>query len=394
MTEQNEEPISDYKEASIADFSPGDKAQKNSGKDVVRIALDAMGGDNAPEAIIDGAIDAVEAIKDLHVTLVGDEEMIKKVLADRSCTSPDISIRKASEAIGMEEAPSVALRKKKDSSIHVGVKMVKENEVDAFISAGHTGAVMTVAAVILRTLEGIDRAAIAVTLPNPKGHTVLLDIGANVVCKSTNLYQFGVMGSNYARYVLDDQTPRVGLLSIGEEDIKGNAVTRGAFELLTGAPSINFVGNIEAKLLFNGVAEVVICDGFTGNIALKSVESIVGMINGLLKEMLTSNLRGKIAGLLLKPALLKMKKRIDHTEVGGAPLLGVDGAIFICHGSSNAKSVTSALRSAIRFVKQDVNGHIKESLKETPHDPMEDSGFWERVKTKIGLSPSDERENK
>ena len=358
--------------------------------DTVRIALDAMGGDNAPTAIIEGAIAAIENHNRLHVVFVGDEELIKKELEGHSYNSPAISIRAATEVIGMEESPSVALRKKKDSSIHVGVKMVKEKEVDAFVSAGHTGAVMAVSAVMLRTMEGIDRAAIAATVPTASGHSVIIDAGANVVCKGTNLYQFGVMGSCYAQYVLGDETPRVGLLSIGEEDSKGTDVMRQAFELLTKGKSVNFIGNVEAKLLYKGVAEVVVCDGFTGNIALKVSESVAGMITGFLKEMLTSGIKGKIAGLLLKSDLTKMKKKIDHSEVGGAPLLGVNGAVIISHGSSDAKSIMSALGGAMRFIDQDVNGHIKESLSDTPTDPLEDSGFWERMKSKIGLTQTED----
>ena len=359
-------------------------------EDIVRIALDAMGGDNAPASIVEGAISAVESHDRLHIVLVGDEEVIKKELETHSCNSPLISIRPASETIGMEESPSIALRKKKDSSIHVGVKMVKEKEAHAFVSAGHTGAVMAVSAVMLRTMEGIDRAAIAATVPTSSGHSVIIDAGANVVCKGTNLYQFGVMGSCYAQYVLGYDRPRVGLLSIGEEETKGTDITRKAFELLTTGASVNFIGNVEAKLLYKGVAEVVVCDGFTGNIALKVSESVAGMITGFLKEMLTSGIKGKIAGLLLKSDLTKMKKKIDHSEVGGAPLLGVNGAVIISHGSSDAKSIMSALGGAMRFIDQDVNGHIKESLADIPADPLEDSGFWERMKNKIGLSPAEE----
>ena len=383
--EPEKEPAEGVETKDAVEQEPETKAD-----DTVRIALDAMGGDNAPTAIVEGAIAAIANHNRLHVVLVGDEELIKKELEGHSYNSSAISIRAASEVIGMEESPSVALRKKKDSSIHVGVKMVKEKEADVFVSAGHTGAVMAVSAVMLRTMEGIDRAAIAATVPTASGHSVIIDAGANVVCKGTNLYQFGVMGSCYAQYVLGDETPRVGLLSIGEEDSKGTDVMRQAFELLTKGKSVNFIGNVEAKLLYKGVAEVVVCDGFTGNIALKVSESVAGMITGFLKEMLTSGIKGKIAGLLLKSDLTKMKKKIDHSEVGGAPLLGVNGAVIISHGSSDAKSIMSALGGAMRFIDQDVNGHIKESLSDTPTDPLEDSGFWERMKSKIGLTQTED----
>ena len=345
MSEEIPAPQEPEDESPISDETDGAVEQEPIiGADgTVHIALDAMGGDNAPAAIIEGAIAATKSHDRLRVTLVGNEELIKKELEEHTFSSSAVSIRPASEVIGMDEAPSTALRKKKDSSIHVGVRMVKEKEAHAFVSAGHTGAVMAVSAVMLRTMEGIDRAAIAATVPTASGHSVIIDAGANVVCKGTNLYQFGVMGSCYAQYVLGDETPRVGLLSIGEEDSKGTDVTRQAFELLTRGKSVNFIGNVEAKLLYKGVAEVVVCDGFTGNIALKVSESVAGMITGFLKQMLTSGIRGKIAGLLLKRDLTEMKKKIDHSEVGGAPLLGVNGAVIISHGSSDAKSIMSAL---------------------------------------------------
>lgn len=361
------------------------------------VALDAMGGDNAPEAIIDGAIQAVENGGDVRVVLVGDEKLIGGLLTKRSYEGERLSIRHADEAIGMDEPPSAALRKKKRSSIHTGVKMVKEGAADAFISAGNTGAVMAVATVFLNTLEGIDRAAIAVTLPTQAGHTVLLDAGANVVCKAGHLYEFGLMGAIYAQYVLGDHLPRVGLLSIGEEDTKGNDVIRETFELLTES-SINFVGNVEAKLLYRGVADVVVCDGFTGNIALKISESVAEMIGASLKEMFKSNLRGKLGYLLLRPGLEEFKKRIDHSEVGGAPLLGIDGAVFISHGSSGPKSIKSAIMGAQKFVRENVNGHIRESLQSNQDilraKAAKRGGLWDQMKRKIGLSGSEEPETK
>ncbi|MGK7344636.1 MAG: phosphate acyltransferase PlsX [Candidatus Nitrospinota bacterium M3_3B_026] len=367
------------------------------GKDEITVALDAMGGDNAPEAIIDGAIQAVENGGDVRVILVGDEERVDGLLSKRSYDKDRLSVRHAEEAVGMDESPSAALRKKKKSSIHTGVKMVKEGEADAFISAGNTGAVMAVATVFLNTLEGIDRAAIAVTLPTRTGHTVLLDAGANVVCKAGHLYEFGLMGAIYAQYVLDDHLPRVGLLSIGEEETKGNDVIRDAFELLTES-SINFVGNVEAKLLYRGVADVVVCDGFTGNIALKISESVAEMISVSLKEMFKSSLRGRMGYLLLRPGLEEFKKRIDHSEVGGAPLLGIDGAVFISHGSSGPKSIKSAVMAAKKFVREDVNGHIRESL-QSNQDILRSKagkrgGLWDQMKRKIGLSGYEEPETK
>lgn len=358
----------------------------------VRIALDVMGGDNAPGVNIDGVILALEAFTDIHIILVGDESVIKAELYKRNYSHPATSIRHAPEAIGMEESPAVALRKKRKSSIHIGITMVRDGEADAFVSAGSTGAVMAVAAVILRTLDGIDRAAIAIPLPTAAGHTVLLDAGANASCKAFHLYQFGIMGSIFAEYALGDKRPKVGLLSIGEEDTKGNDITREAFELLTRS-SLNFIGNAEAKLLYKGVADVVVCDGFTGNIALKISESVAEMISKFLKELFMTNWRTKLGYILLKPYLEKMKKRIDHAEVGGAPLLGVNGAVFISHGSSCPRAIRSALRAARRFILEDVNGHIRESLAQNRHildhkklARDDNPGFMERVQRKIGIS--------
>ena len=346
--------------------APGPRPTNGAGREpaggrVIRIALDAMGGDYAPGPNIDGAILAVGSMADIHVILVGDQASVAAELDQRGYHGAAISVRHAEQVIRMDDAPSDALRRKRKSSIHAGLGMVAGGEADAFVSAGNTGAIMAVATVTLRTIEGIDRAAIAVPLPTQTGHTVLLDAGANVVCKASHLYQFGVMGSMYAQDMLGDQRPRVGLLSIGEEENKGNDVIREAHELLSRS-ALNFVGNTEAKLLYRGHADVVVCDGFTGNIALKISESLAEMIVAFLKEMFQSSWAGKLAYLLLKKPLAAFKKRVDHSEVGGAPLLGIDGAVFISHGSSGPKSIHSALRAARRFVAQDVNGHIRQSL--------------------------------
>ncbi|MBI4666883.1 MAG: phosphate acyltransferase PlsX [Nitrospinae bacterium] len=354
-----------------------------------------MGGDYAPGVNIDGVIQAVESIDDVKIILVGDENVIRAEMYKRSFSHPAVSIRHADEVILMDDAPAVALRKKRNSSIHVGIRMVREGQADAFVSAGNTGGVMAVAAVLLGTVEGIDRAAIAIQLPTQTGHTVLLDAGANVACKAMHLYQFGIMGSIYAQYALGDSRPKVGLLSIGEEDVKGNDTTREAFDMLQRS-TLNFVGNTEAKLLYRGVADVVVCDGFTGNIALKISESVAEMITVFLKQTFALNWRSKLSYLLLKPYLEKMKKRIDHAEIGGAPLLGINGAVFISHGSSCPRAIRSAIMAAKRFVSGDVNGHIRESLMQNTHildprklkagEPEEKPGIWEQVRRKMGIS--------
>ncbi|MBF0170692.1 MAG: phosphate acyltransferase PlsX [Nitrospinae bacterium] len=367
----------------------------------MRVALDAMGGDDAPGVVVDGAVEAVRTIPGLSVILVGDEEVIRPLLAAHGIAEdhPALSLFHADEVIGMDEAPSVALRQKKKSSIHVGAKLVKQRAADAFVSAGNTGAVMAVASVVLRTLEGIDRAGIAVPLPNNTGGlTVLLDAGANVSVKPGNLYQFGVMGAMYARHFIGVENPRVGLLSIGEEESKGNDTIREAHELMTRS-SLNFIGNVEGKLLYKSYADVAVCDGFTGNIALKVSESVAGMITGFLKEMFAGSWRGKIAYLLLKKDLEAMKRRIDHAEVGGAPLLGIDGAVFISHGSSDARAIRFALAAAKKFIDQDVNGFIRQTLAENrgllevrkEEKPPPPPGVWDRVRGIIGLGGDEKK---
>ena len=401
MTEQTEssdgKPEADAKENEPGDGEPASDQDLDDQQDIaeehggVTIALDAMGGDNAPGAIIEGAIQATSSIDNVKIILVGDELEITEQLEKHPATGK-LSIQHAPESIGMDEGPAVALRRKKQSSIHIGLRLVKDGSANAFISAGNTGAVMAVATLILRTIKGIDRPAIAVTLPSQRGDTVLLDAGANVACRASHLFQFGIMGSIYSEYVLGAALPRVGLLSIGEEDVKGNDVTREALELLTKS-SLNFIGNTEAKLLYKGAADVVVCDGFTGNIALKISESLAEMMGVFLKAMFKENWRTKLGYLLLKPQLAVFKKKIDHSEVGGAPLLGIDGAVFISHGSSGPKSIRSAVAGARKFVQEKVNEHISESLVENEDIIAEkmgrSDGIWHQMKQKIGLRGTD-----
>jgi len=375
---------------------PSDKTQRQDKDGRVTIALDAMGGDNAPSAIVEGACQAADSIDGIKIILVGDESAILSEFEKHPGAKDKLIIKHAEDAVPMDESPSVALRKRRKSSIHIGLKMVDDKEADTFISAGNTGAVMAVATVMLRNIEGIDRAAIAVPLPTQKGNAVLLDAGANIVCKALHLYQFGIMGSMYAQYILDTQKPKIGLLSIGEEDSKGNVVTKEALEMLTQS-SVNFIGNIEGKLLYKGAADVVVCDGFTGNIALKISESLAEMIGVELKGIFSQNWRGKLSYALLRPAMEKFKKKVDHSEVGGAPLLGIDGAVFISHGSSTPKSIRSAISGAKKFVVENVNDHIRESLQQNQDivnisKKEMRSGIWSQMKRKIGLGHPDKPE--
>ncbi|MDH4184773.1 MAG: phosphate acyltransferase PlsX [Nitrospinota bacterium] len=373
--------------------SPAVSAGAPAAKRKVRIALDAMGGDYAPQAIVDGACLAAEALADVEIILVGQEDVVKQELAKHPEAKSSISVAHADEVVAMDEQPAVAMRRKKNSSIHVGMKMVRDGHADAFISAGNTGAVMAVATVILRPMELIDRPAIAATMPTQRGYCVLLDAGANVVCKPENLFQFGVMGAIFAEHSLDKSKPSVGLLSIGEEDVKGNPTTKEAFDMFSKS-SLRFVGNIEAKLFYRGEVDVVVCDGFTGNISLKISESLAEMVSVFLKGMFSANLRTKIAYFLMKPHLDQFKKKVDHQEVGGAPLLGIDGPVFICHGSSTSKSIKSAVTRARKFVLERVIDHIKENLAENKdimaHKDAKREGFISQISRKLGFIHPDQ----
>ncbi|BAI79661.1 fatty acid/phospholipid synthesis protein PlsX [Deferribacter desulfuricans SSM1] len=357
----------------------------------MRIAVDAMGGDHAPREIVKGAILAAKEY-DIHIILVGDKTLIQQEL-DKAGNYPKekISVIHAEEAITMDDLPSVAVRKKRKSSVHEGLRLVKKGEARAFFSAGNTGAVMACAKLILRPIEGVDRPAIGAVLPNAKGHSVILDIGANVDCKSIHFLQFAIMGSAYAKIVFQKDEPTVGLLSIGEEDLKGNESTKNAFNLLKTSPLIKFIGNVEGKELYKGGADVVVCDGFAGNIALKVSESAAWYIGKLLKEELTKNFIRKMAALILKPAFESLKKRADYTEYGGAPLLGVNGICIIGHGSSNANAVKNGIKVAYELAEQRLNQLIEErvkaSLERLKVDKVET--FWNNIKDRFKKITSD-----
>lgn len=357
----------------------------------MRIAVDAMGGDHAPREIVKGAILAAKEY-DIHIILVGDRVLIRQEL-DKTVNYPKekISVIHAEEAITMDDLPSVAVRKKRKSSVHEGLRLVKKGEARAFFSAGNTGAVMACAKLILRPIEGVDRPAIGAVLPNAKGHSVILDIGANVDCKPIHFLQFAIMGSAYAKIVFQKDEPTVGLLSIGEEDLKGNESTKNAFNLLKTSPLIKFIGNVEGKELYKGGADVVVCDGFAGNIALKVSESAAWYIGKLLKEELTKNFIRKMAALILKPAFESLKKRADYTEYGGAPLLGVNGICIIGHGSSNANAVKNGIKVAYELAEQRLNQLIEErvkaSLERLKVDKVET--FWNNIKDRFKKITSD-----
>jgi phosphate acyltransferase len=331
---------------------PGDRPMK--------IAVDAMGGDSGVPVNVEGSIDAAREYG-LEVILVGDRVVIERELARHRTGPLPISVRHASQVVEMGEQPSHALRRKRDSSMRVAASLVRDGEAAAFISAGNTGAAMAIAMFTLGVLPGVDRPAIAVVLPNKTGRTILLDVGANIDPKPWHLAQYAVMGHVYARDILGVTEPRVGLLSVGEEEGKGNELVREVFKRLEESP-INFVGNVEGRDLYNGHTDVVVTDGFTGNVCLKVSESLADMLINLLREEIGRSVSSKVAALLVRPAFRRLWKRVDYTETGGAPLLGINGACIIGHGSSPARAVKNGIRTAAEWVKADVNGHIRAAL--------------------------------
>ncbi|HLJ73483.1 MAG TPA: phosphate acyltransferase PlsX [Thermoanaerobaculia bacterium] len=326
--------------------------------DRVRIALDAMGGDHAPHEIVKGALLAA-AEYPVDVILVGQEEVVRKHLGDSA--PRNVSIFDAREVVEMDDTALAPIRKKRNASVRVCANLVKEGRADAMVSAGHTGAAMTSAYMVLGTIEGVDRPALAAIVPNVNGHTVLLDVGANVDSKPAYLREFAVMGHFYAQMVFGIEAPRVGLLSIGEEEGKGNELTKETFRVMK-ETGVNFIGNAEGRDIYNGNFDVVVCDGFVGNVVLKASESLGEMVKNGLKRELTKNIVRKTGALLAKGALKALMDRMDYTEYGGAPLLGVRGGCVICHGRSNAKAIKSAIRVAHNFAINQMNQKIQQKI--------------------------------
>ncbi len=327
----------------------------------MKIVLDAMGGDHAPLVNIEGAVETVRDADGIEVVLVGDESAIRKELKGRKYPSGSITVVHASQVVEMNESPTTAIRRKRDSSIRVGLGLVKKGEADAFVSAGHSGVVMGTSLLLLGMSKGVDRPAIATLMPTLRDTFVLLDVGANVDCKPENLKQFALMGNIYCSLILGREKPKVGLLSIGEEDIKGNELTKEAFKLIK-QTGIRFIGNIEGKDIFTGMADVVVCDGFTGNIALKISEGLAEVILKMLKHEIANVAAGRLGYLMLKPAIRNFKKRTDYDEYGGAPLLGINGTSIISHGRSSAKAIRNALRVADDFSRKRVYEAISDAI--------------------------------
>ncbi len=328
----------------------------------MKIAVDAMGGDHAPDVVLGGVALAVKD-NDVKVILVGDSERIKPQLDKRGMNDLPISIQHATQIVSMDETPSVVLRKKKDSSIRVAFELVKNGEAGAVVSAGNSGAAMVAACTVLKRLDSIARPAIAVVLPTRKGQCLLLDGGANVDCKVLHLVQFAIMGSVYSAYALGIDKPRVGLLSNGSEDTKGIELTRETNALLKKS-NLNYIGYAEGRDVYNGRCDVMVCDGFVGNVVLKVSEGLAEACFDMAKEEVLKSNIAKFGALLMKSALKRFKRRIDYAETGGAPLLGIGGVGIVSHGGSSEKAIKNAILVAKKNIKTCVNSHILEELKQ------------------------------
>ena len=326
----------------------------------MKIALDAMGGDTAPDSAVAGAIRAARELP-AEIVLVGQREVVEQQLSHYPQRPANLSIVHATEVIGMEESPVASIRKKRDSSINVGVELLRERQVDAFVSAGNTGAVVSASTLLVGLLPGIERPGIALLLPGVQGDTLLIDVGANIDPKPLHLLQYGLMGAAYVRYVLGQERPSVGLLNVGEEETKGTETTKETYALLE-ASGLNFVGNVEGRDIFSGEFNVIVCDGFAGNVALKTAESLAHAINVLLRRSLAMSPITRLGAWLARDAFRQLRKEVDYAEHGGAPLLGVNGVSIIAHGASSGKAIKNAIRVGYESVRHDLNRHMVEAV--------------------------------
>ncbi len=326
------------------------------------VALDAMGGDNAPKEMIKGAVQALEKTDAVQVLLVGKEDVIRAELAQYTYDKARIEVVNATEVIETAEPPVNAIRRKKDSSIVVGMKLVKEGQADAFVSAGSSGAVLVGGQVIVGRIKGVERPPLAPLIPTEKGVSLLVDCGANVDARPSHLVQFAKMGSIYMEHVVGIKNPKVGIVNIGAEEEKGNALVKETFPLLKGEKDINFIGSVEAREIPHGQADVIVCEAFAGNIILKLFEGVGSVLISEIKKGMMGSLRSKIGALLVKPALKKTLKSFDSSEYGGAPLLGLNGLVVKTHGSSTAKEICNTIIQCVTFKEQKINEKIKESI--------------------------------
>jgi glycerol-3-phosphate acyltransferase PlsX len=343
----------------------------------MRIAVDVMGADKTPGALITGGLLAAkESEGKIKVILVGDKDIIQTDLKSRKHV-PDVEIVHAPDFIPMEQhAPAKMIRKMETASIVVATSLQKENKADAVVSAGSTGAAMATAFFKLGRLKGVSRPAICTPFPTEKGACVVLDVGANSDCKPQHLFEFGIMGKIYSQKVLGTNNPSIGLLNIGEEPTKGNDLTINAYKLFAKCQDLNFIGNVEGRDVLKGTADVVVCDGFVGNIILKFTESVYSMLKGAVKRGVMKSLRTKIGAYLVKPAMQEIAKELDYAEYGGAPLLGINGVSIICHGGSTAKAIKNAVFAAERSITNKVNDAIKREINKYNLDEIKEVDKW------------------
>lgn len=334
--------------------------------EITRVALDAMGGDNAPEEIVKGAVEAVKKQKQIQVLLVGKEEILKQQLSAYTYPKEQIEIVHASQVIETAEPPVKAIRTKKDSSLVVAVNLVKQGRADAFVSAGSSGAVLVGGQILIGKIKGVERAPLAPLIPTAKGVTLLIDCGANVDARPSHLVQFARMGSIYMEHVLGKKNPTVGIVNIGAEEEKGNALVKETFPLLKACEDIHFVGSVEARDIPSGAVDVVVCEAFVGNVILKLYEGVGATLIQKIKKSMMTSLRSKIGALLVKPALKATLKDFDASEYGGAPLLGLKGLVVKTHGSSTSKEVCNSILQCVTFKEQQISEKIREAIqKET-----------------------------
>lgn len=330
--------------------------------EITRVAVDAMGGDNAPTELVKGAVEAVNESKKIKVYLTGKEDIIKEELSKYTYDTDRIEIVNATEVIETAEPPVMAIRKKKDSSIVVGMNLVKDGTCDAFVSAGSSGAVLVGGQLIIGRIKGIERSPLAPLIPTEKGCSLLIDCGANVDARASHLVQFAKIGSVYMESVIGVDKPRVAIVNIGAEEEKGNALVKETFPLLKNCPEINFIGSIEARDIPSGYADVIVCEAFAGNIILKLYEGVGATLIKMVKQGMMTTLRSKIGGLLVKPALKKTLKGFSLDEYGGAPLLGLNGLVVKTHGSSKSVEVKNSILQCVTFKEQKINEKIKEKV--------------------------------
>ncbi len=328
---------------------------------MIKIAVDGMGGDYAPQLVVEGAVQAANSFEDLEIIITGREDAIKRELYRHKVTGGKIAIRHASEVVEMSDSPVQAIKKKKDSSLSVAIQLLKQKEVDAVVSAGNTGAAVAASTLNLGLLPGIKRPGIAIAVPTLHGITIAIDVGANIDPSAEHLLQYAIMADTYARYLLKKKKPVVGLLNIGEEESKGTETLQEAYKLLRDS-GLNFIGNIEGRDFFTGKCDVIVCDGFAGNVVLKMTESILEMMITLITKEIQKDWLARLGALLCKPAFVSIQKETNYEEAGGALLLGVDGVVIIGHGISSAKAIKNAIRVAREAISENVNDRIIEGI--------------------------------